>query len=356
MSFTVTRCTDRAQWDDQVNDAGGHPLQLWSWGQTKAAHAWTVDRVLVRRSGEREVVGSAQILLRKLPFPFRSFAYIPRGPQCSLPESVVELGAALADYVKRTHGSVVLSVEPDWEVPDTEPADSWEQDIRLAGWLPGSTVLIPRTLILDLQQSGEDLQAAMTKKHRQYIRKSAREDLTYRRVNRGEIGDCLAVYKLTAERAGFGIHEDRYYLDIFDTMGDEAPVFAAFKGDDVVAFLWLCTSRQTSFELYGGMTEDGERLRANYALKWFAIEQMKERGVLRYDFNGLLNDGVSRFKIRWASHENQLVGTWDKPLSRWYPVFAKALPLGRRVVRKGVPHVREAVGRAVPFARRALRR
>ena len=108
----------------------------------------------------------------------------------------------------------------------------------------------------------------------------------------------------------------------------------------MVAFLWLSASEHTAFELYGGMTEEGERLRANYALKWLAIREMKARGVERYDFNGLLNDGVSKFKMGWAKHENLLMGTWDKPLSPLYPVYATAMPLAR----KGLSASRGAVG------------
>ena len=328
MTLRVTPCSDAASWNETVNRFGGHPQQLWGWGQTKAQHGWKVDRVLVTDEAGA-VVGSAQVLLRALPFPFRALAYIPRGPQ-GLPGRELDVLDAVGGYVKNIHHAVALSIEPDWDAEGP-----------LAAGLPGlgyrssaNTILIGRTLILDLRRSLDELSGDMSKKHRQYIRKSGREDLVYRRVSRAEIAKCLEVYKLTARRADFGIHEDSYYLDIFDNLGEDSPVYAAFKGEDVVAFLWLSTSDYTSFELYGGMTEEGERLRANYALKWHAISDMKERGITRYDFNGLLNDGVSKFKMGWAKHEDQLAGTWDKPLSPLYPVFSSALPLAKSGMRK----------------------
>ncbi|MDN3905307.1 peptidoglycan bridge formation glycyltransferase FemA/FemB family protein [Arthrobacter sp. YD2] len=328
MTLRVTPCSDAASWNETVNRFSGHPQQLWGWGKTKAQHGWRVDRVLVTDEAGT-VLGSAQVLLRALPFPFRALAYIPRGPQ-GLPGRELDVLDAVGGYVKNTHHAVALSIEPDWDAEGP-----------LAAGLPGlgyrssdNTILIGRTLILDLRRSLDELSGDMSKKHRQYIRKSGREDLDYRRVTREEIAKCLAVYKLTAQRANFGIHEDSYYLDIFDHLGEDSPVYAAFKGEDVVAFLWLSTSGYTSFELYGGMTEEGERLRANYALKWHAISDMKERGITRYDFNGLLNDGVSKFKMGWAKHEDQLAGTWDKPLSPLYPVFSSALPLAKSGMRK----------------------
>ena len=327
MTLSVTSCTDPSAWDGYVNRFNGHPQQLWGWGKTKADHGWKAVRLLFSEGGD--VVGCAQILLRRLPFPFRALAYIPRGPQ-GRPGREMELLDAAAAYAREAHGAVALTIEPDWDA---------DADATLA--LPAAgfrfstnTILIPRTLILDLSLTEDELLAGMSKKHRQYIRKSGREELEYRAVTREEIPQCLDVYKQTAERAGFGIHEDGYYQDIFENLGTDSPVYAAFKGADVVAFLWLSASAGTAFELYGGMTEEGERLRANYALKWLAIREMKERGVIRYDFNGLLNDGVSKFKMGWAQHEDLLAGTWDKPLSPLYPVFTTALPLAKSTLRK----------------------
>ncbi|RAN76466.1 methicillin resistance protein [Bacillus sp. SRB_336] len=328
MTLSVVPCHVRAQWDSAVNSQQGHPMQLWGWGETKAAHNWSVDRVLVKDDAG-DLVGSAQILLRKLPFPFRSLAYLARGPQAAAGREI-EVLDAVAHHVAAVHKSVALSIEPDWDAT-AAPAAS----LPAAGWRrSGSTILIPRTLILDLNRSEDELLAAMSKKTRQYIRKSGREALEYRAVTAAELPKCLAVYKETARRANFGIHADGYYQDIFNNLGQGSPVYAAFDGDAVVSFLWLAASDATAFELYGGMTDDGSSLRANFSLKWLAIQEMKARGVTRYDFNGLLNDGVSKFKFGFADHEDMLAGTWDKGLSPLFPVFAKALPLARKGVRK----------------------
>jgi lipid II:glycine glycyltransferase (peptidoglycan interpeptide bridge formation enzyme) len=231
---------------------------------------------------------------------------------------------AIANYAKSKFKAVAISVEPDWdEMPNTK------------GWKATSnTILIPQTLILDLSKTEEELLGDMTKKTRQYIRKSGSEAIEIRKVNREELEGCLAIYRQTAERAGFGIHDDDYYYDIYDKLGDHSPVFAAFLDDAPIAFLWLAISQETAFELYGGMNDDGQRLRANYALKWHAIQTMKKWGISRYDFNGLLNDGVSTFKRGFASHEDLLAGTYDKPLSPLYPLWSQALPTAKKVLRK----------------------
>jgi len=218
-----------------------------------------------------------------------------------------------------------LTIEPDSELmPDAQ------------GWIETpNTILIPRTLILDLNKSLDDLMAAMTKKTRQYIRKSGKEDVVIRKVRTAdELQKCLDIYHQTAERAGFALHGDQYYHDVAQKLGDSSVVFAAFKGDMPIAFLWLAISSHTAFELYGGMNDEGQQLRVNYALKWHAITKCREWGIERYDMNGLLNDGVSTFKQGFADHESMLAGTFDYPLSPLYTAWTKGLPLAKTVVRK----------------------
>jgi len=320
--MVVQICEDQEQWDDEILARGGHPLQLWGWGAVKAAHNWNVERVFVIE--DDKITAAAQLLIRPLPWPFKSLVYIPRGPVCAVQEREAVLNT-LGAYAQHSFGAISLTIEPDWE--ETVVYDGWRRS--------DNTILIPRTLILDLTKSDEALLTDMTKKTRQYIRKSEGESITIRQVkSREELDSCLTIYKQTAARAGFSLHNDQYYYDIFGTFRDNAPVFAAFSGDEPIAFLWLAISESTAFELYGGMNDKGQLLRANYALKWRTIQTAKKWGIERYDFNGLLNDGVSTFKQGFAAHETQLAGTYDKPLSPLYPLWNKGLPIMKKVVQK----------------------
>lgn len=337
-SLSVTPCTDRALWDATVKRLGGHPLQLWGWGDLKSAHRWSAERVLVRAGSapDAPVVGAAQLLTRALPGPLGGFVYAPRGPVLARDDadrarpasspSPAEVADAIAEYVHRTRRAVALSIEPD------EDAGAFPLG---RGWREAKTPVLPaRTLILDLTRSEEELLADMSKKHRQYVRKAGREEsLEIRAVETPEQLDaCLEVYRETSERADFGLHEDSYYHDAFTMLGDDSPVWAAYVADKPVAFLFMAKSDRTAFELYGGMDETGQRLRANYALKWHVIRHMKSLGIERYDFGGLINDGVTTFKKGWASHENLLAGSWDRP-GRGYALWAEGLPLAKKAVR-----------------------
>lgn len=317
-------CDEQPLWDEVVHDLDGHPLQLWGWGDLKAAHNWTAHRVLFIDDDDA-VVGAAQILTRKLPMPFRRLNYVPRGPVWR-EGSETEVLDALVRYTKQHLPGTVLTIEPDDE--EIPVAKGWRESTN--------TILIPRTLILDLNRGEAELQEAMAKKTRQYIRKSSKEALVLRRVKtEQELAECLTIYRDTANRAKFPIHNDQYYYDVHRMLGDSSVIFAAFDGPHPVTFVWLAVSQKTAFELYGGMNDKGQELRANYALKWHAISTCKEWGIDRYDMNGLLNDGISTFKQSFAGHEDMLAGTYDYPLSpSLYQTWSRGLPVAKRAVRQ----------------------
>jgi len=325
----LRKTTNQEQWDDYVLEHAGHPLQLWGWGQVKAAHGWSVDRIFAYDQDDK-IIAAAQLLTRKLPLPLRAISYVPRGPVGEGAYSVAFLNE-LAAYATRTYKSMALSIEPDTR----------EFDIP-KGWLKSThRILPPDTIELDLTLSENDLLNAMAKKTRQYIRKSAAEAIEIRTVKtREQLDSLLAIYRGTSQRAKFALHNDQYYIDVFNLMGDNSQVFAAFVEGKPVAFLWLAVSADTAFELYGGMNDIGQELRINYALKWHAIRKMREWGIGRYDLGGLINDGVSTFKRSWAEHETVLAGTFDKPLSPFYGIWKRGLPVAKSVYR-GIKSLRK---------------
>lgn len=319
----VQKILVKSQWDEFVGDVKGNPLQLWAWGEIKRLHGWHVERVVVRDGAD--IVGGAQILYRSLPFPLRSFAYVPRGPLVKDERiSLADLMNVLAAHVKKTRKSVALSVEP--EVTDVLRPEGWRE--------AESHVLSAATVYLDLSQSEEELQRGMNKSTRRAIRKST-EALDIRRATtREDLQVCLDILHEASERAGFDLHEDQYYIDVFEQFGDNAAVFIAEYEGEPVAFDWLATSSGCTYDLYGSANTVGRQLRANYGITWHSIAYSKEKGIAHFDFGGMVEGGVSTFKNHWTKSPTVFVGTWDKPLSVFYPLWSKGLPLAKKVVRK----------------------
>lgn len=318
----VENCENQSVWDGFVIENNGHPLQLWGWGQVKMKHNWQVKRVFIYDDNRQ--IGAAQLLIRHLPWPLNALVYVPRGPVVTEQDRSGAL-AALEDHAKHTLHAAVVTIEPDWE-----------GELSVQGWRKSTnTILIPRTLILDLHKTEDELMEDIHRKRRYDIRKSTQAVFAIHEAKtEDELAACLALYKETAARAGFSLHDDHYYEDIFRELGEHSRLIAVWNPEgQAIAFCWLAVTTGVAFELYGGINAEGQALRANYALKWWCITRMKAEGVQRYDFNGLLNDGISEFKKSFASHENLLVGTYDRPLSPLYFVWDQGLPLAKKLIR-----------------------
>lgn len=320
----LRQCQGKQEWNDFVLESNGHPLQLWGWGELKSLHGWDAIRLQLVDDETGEVFGGAQVIIRDLPIPFKCLAYIPRGPIVD-GENRFELLDLLAKYVKENYSAIVLTIEPD-EVEYSVPG----------GWVISKNHILPsKTVVLDLKKTQSDLLVDMSKKTRQYIRKSSAEKVEFRSVkNREELKYCLDIYHETNRRAKFNVHSDQYYYDVYNRLEDNSRVFVAYYENEPIAFLWLAISVNTAYELYGGVTELGQKLRVNYALKWHAINKCKEWGINKYDFGGLIDGGVSTFKMGWVSSDTNLVGAYDKPLSVMYKAWTRVLPKAKKVVQK----------------------
>lgn len=320
--MNATKITDAEAWDKLIIEKDGHPLQLWGWGEVKSSHGWTTTRLRID-DGAGDCIGGAQVLERSIPLIGRTIAYIPRGPWCSESSRRTVL-KQIVDYMRANSRAISILIEPDWMTNDG--LDGWQRTDQ--------RVLLARTLQLDLTRSLEDLLTDIASKRRYDIRTSTKKLTEIRPIqSEEELSAILAINHETASRANFALHTDEYYRDLHDKLGDRSVIIAAFDKAQPVAFSWYAVTPHVAFELYGGIIEAGQKLRANYGLKWYGIEYFQSRGVNSYDFNGLLNDGISSFKRSFATHETQLVGSYIKPLSGWHYLWNRAQPLAKHVAR-----------------------
>lgn len=304
----TTTYTVPEQWDNLVESHGGHPLQLFGWGEVKrATGSWDVVRVADDNN-------FAQILIRKTPLG--RFGYVPRGNNFD-PYFLNELKAT----AKQKH-LFMLRFEPNVE------KSNWQHKLKL----PRDHILIPRTIQLNLTQPAADLLAAMDAKTRQYIRRGERDNnLKIRPATKDDLPRILEIYRETASRANFPIHPDSYYQTIFAKKGKNNHIYVATIDNNVEAFLWCAKTQATCFELYGGATDLGFQHRANYILKWQTILEAQKTCKV-YDLNGLLNDGISKFKLGFSGGaEIQLAPTCDLVINPFrYFLFSGLLPLFKR--------------------------
>lgn len=317
--------TDPAAWDAFVEGTEhGSYLQLAGWEQVKRPNGWTASRLVVGEPGRR--VGVQLLLRRPRPLPW-ALGYAPRGP---VAESWAAAGLAeLSEAIREARGALGrvshVRIDPEVEAdgPD-DPDGALRAALAAAGWRPAPSIQPPTSRVIDLRADEAALWGDLRKKWRQYVNKARANGITVVELPGDPIGPFYAIYRETAERAGFLIRVEQAYRDVhaaFAPAGRARVLFAVDPAGTPLASLFLVRCGRRVVEPYGGMTATGAELRANYLLKWEAIRRSREEGAAAYDLWGLAHPGIAHFKAGFGGREVRYVGGWDLVLD----------PLGRRV-------------------------
>lgn len=322
--------TDDAAWNAFV---AGLPtasfLQLTPWSRVKRANGWESARIVAGAPSVRMVAAGpvgAQVLMRRAPALPWTLGYAPRGP---LAPALDEAGlAAFGEEVRARARPLRLSylrIEPELE---DDPAVT--SALQRAGWRRARPLQPAVTRLIDLTRPEEDLWADLRQKWRQYVNKARRGGVRVVAGGGQDLPVFYGLYEETAHRAGFYYREEQSYRAVWEAFapsGMARLLFARAADGEALATLFLLGCGRRMTELYGGMTERGADLRANYLLKWEAIQRARDEGFAEYDLWGLAHPGIAHFKAGFGGREVRYVGAWDLVID---PLGRTALEVGRR--------------------------
>ena len=292
-----------------------HILQTSSWGKLKSGFGWSPRYVHHGDAG-------AMVLFRQLPLGL-TIAYIPRGPVGK--GDWEDFWAALDDLCRKER-AVFLRVEPDiWE-----PVDRDGSNFQLPGFIKtDQTIQPPRTIMIDLDPSKEDLLMEMKSKTRYNIRLAERKDIVVHPSS--DITTFHRMMLTTGNRDEFGIHSLDYYqraYDIFSKKNACVLLIAEYQGQPL-AGLMAFTQGDTAWYFYGASTNQERNRMPTYLLQWEAMLWAKNKGCKKYDLWGVpdypeenLEDqfidrsdglwGVYRFKRGFGGEVQRTIGAWDR--------------------------------------------
>ncbi len=256
-----------------------HILQTTAWGQLKKEFGWDVVRIISGDGSERNESG-AQILFKKLPLGL-SLAYIPRGP---IGSEWDRLWPDL-DRICRKKRAVFLKVEPDiWESdPGTLLKDQKPSGFVLSPY----EIQPPRTLIVDLNGSEDQILARMKQKTRYNIRLARRKGVVIQETC--DIDRFYRLMQVTGERDTFGVHSKEYYqlaFDLFAPRGNCALFCAEFEGQPLAGIMVFAFGKRAWY-FYGASSNDYRNIMPTYLLQWKAMQWAKAKGSSEYDLWGV---------------------------------------------------------------------
>lgn len=328
------RVADASAWNAFVVAAPGHAFpQLWEWGVLRDGRGWSVIRLAVGADEAHPIAGT-QIFIRRLPVVGWGLAYLPRGPIGGLDDPA--LRAALEEALRELAvAERIAIIRAD---PEVGPDSDLGAALLAAPWSGAEKVQPTTSRIIDLRRAESDRRADLRAKHRQYIAKAARAGVTVTELaadadgptTTGALADFSRIYRDTALRAGFAFRVDAYYRRVWDTFSPSgrARLFFAEVGGERVAALFHLVCGDRVAEVYGGMTAAGAESRANYLLKWEAIQAFASEGQATYDLWGLATGGIQQFKEGFGGTEVAYVGSRDLVTStRGAALIRAALPM-----------------------------
>ena len=300
---------DDAAWDAFVADsAQPSHLQATAWAQIKRANGWRARRIAAQ-AGEG-VVGAQMLIRRAGGLPW-GLGYVARGPVGA------ELDrAALAAFTERAR-AVGRAARLAWVriEPELEAGAGHEETLASLGWRRAPHVQPDSTRIIDLTRPTEDVWKDVHRKARQSVNKSRRFGVRVVDADGSRLADFYRIHAAMAERAKIIPRAQRTYREMWDALAPRGMARLLFaeheESGEAVATLFLVSCGRRVVDLYGGTTAEGDRLRANYVLKWEAIERCQGWGFTEYDLWGLPRAGIAAFKASFGGREVHYVGAWD---------------------------------------------
>jgi lipid II:glycine glycyltransferase (peptidoglycan interpeptide bridge formation enzyme) len=270
-----------------------HLLQTGEWGELKSAFGWKPVRLVNEKSG-------VQILFRKLPFGF-TVGYIPK-PVFSN-QLVSNQFWNEIDDVCRKQRAVFCKLEPD----------IWDSNVSL---LPSTFSLSrhniqpPRTIIIDIKGSAEEILARMKQKTRYNIRLAEKKDVTVRAWD-----DLESFHKLmlvTGGRDGFGVHSLEYYRRAYELLHPKQMgeiLLAEYEGKPLAA-LFVARNGKRAYYLYGASTDEERNRMPTYLLQWEAMKWAKRHGCEEYDLWGVPDEEEALLEANFEKRHDGLWGVY----------------------------------------------
>src|SRR5215211_396290 len=270
-----------------------HLLQTGEWGELKSAFGWKPVRTVTGEAG-------VQILFRRLPLGF-TLGYIPKAnPDESLWKEI--------DLVCKQNRAIFLKLEPDtWTVNSRiTHLPVTNNQLRISP----HNIQPPRTIIIDISGSEEEILARMKQKTRYNIRLAEKKGVTVR------VWDDIAIFHqmmlLTGGRDGFGVHSLEYYQRAYKLMHPKKMgeiLLAEYEGKPLAA-LFVARNGRRAYYLYGASTDEERNRMPTYLLQWEAMKWAKARGGEEYDLWGVPDEEEATLEANFEKRHDGLWGVY----------------------------------------------
>ena len=296
--------------------------QISAWRNVKSN--WGYEAVVVR-SDSGSIVGSAGILVQKIPLIGTSFLYCPRGPVCDLHDREV-LSALMrgVDVLAKKYTAHVFKMDPDVLFSDTEFADLAKSMGFVQSYGPDGFEGIQARFNYRLYINGRDEEALLmnlTQQTRRNLRLAERHGVEVRVCGSEMLPEFCRLMATTGERDGFAIRPKAYFERFLSALGERARLYIAFYEGRAIAGAIATNVAGKVCYVYGASDNETRNVMPNYLVQWKMILWALETGCSVYDFQGVSGNlnpegnhmyGLYRFKHGFNGQLDELAGEFDR--------------------------------------------
>lgn len=278
------------EWNQYLSTRpNAHLLQTGEWGELKSSFMWRPVRVVQGDDG-------VQILFRELPLGL-TIGYIPKAnPSPSLWQEI--------DSICRQNRAVFLKLEPDFWT------DQALETSHLKLVASSHNIQPPRTIIVDLRGSEEEILARMKQKTRYNIRLAEKKGVTVHAWD--DVESFHEMMLATGERDGFGVHSREYYRRAYELLHPREMceiLVAEYEGKPIAA-LFAARHGDRAYYLYGASTDEERNRMPTYLLQWEAMKWAKAGGCEEYDLWGVPDEEEKALEADFESRRDGLWGVY----------------------------------------------
>jgi len=273
-----------------------HLLQMGEWGELKADFGWRPVRFILD-----DGLG-VQILFRRLPLGL-TLGYIPKLAFSDELLAFSDRFWAEVDSISKKNHAVFLKVEPDaWD----EKFSIQNAEFRISK----HNIQPPRTLVLDITKSENQILAGMKQKCRYNIRLAQKKGVTVHAWD--DISAFHEMAMVTGGRDNFGVHSKEYYQRAYDLFHPKETcelMVAKFEGKPLASLMVFMNGKRAWY-VYGASNNEERNRMPTYLLQWEAILWAKARGCEEYDLWGVPDEDEETLEAQFESRHDGLWGVY----------------------------------------------
>lgn len=288
------------------NQAAGHPLQSWEWGE-------------FRKKTGNEVIrfSDYQLTLHQIPFTKYKVGALIKGPK-----PTQKMLSELKKLAKEEN-LIFIKLEPN--IPKNEASIKLLKENRA---VPGKTLFTPTTFWIDLTPNEEDLLKSFKSKTRYNIRLAQRKGVVVIEDNSEKAFEkYIELTKKTVERQGFYAHTEKYHRLMWEALhlSGIARLLVAKYNKEIIAAWIVFVWHDFLYYPYGASSDKYKNIMASNLIMWEAIKFGKKLGLKTFDLWGREpGKGFTRFKEGYNPRIIEFLGTWDLVTNPLYYLYRPA--------------------------------